>query len=152
IPGGTHQLLCRSIPLPAAPRGRRFPDRGQAGGVGHDGPAFRRRCGDHPVSGALSGRTAIVTGAASGIGLGIAARLLAAGAAVFAAPRGKEDLDRVYERAAIAGGFVGELHQPGVADDLAAAAVEALGHVDVLVNNAGGGVIAPTLDHTEETL
>lgn len=104
------------------------------------------------MSGALRGRTAIVTGAASGIGLGITTRLIAEGAAVFAATRGKEDLERVYDQAAIAGGFVGELHQLGVADDLATAAVEMLGHVDVLVNNAGGGVILPTLEHTEETL
>jgi 2,3-dihydroxy-2,3-dihydro-p-cumate dehydrogenase len=104
------------------------------------------------VSGALSGRTAVVTGAASGIGLGITTRLIADGAAVFATTRSKEDLVRVYERAAIAGGFVGELHKPGVADDLIAMAVETLGHVDVLVNNAGGGVIRPTLEHTEESL
>jgi 2,3-dihydroxy-2,3-dihydro-p-cumate dehydrogenase len=104
------------------------------------------------MSGALSGRTAMVTGAASGIGLGITMRLIADGAAVFAATRNKEDLERVYEHAAVAGGFVGELHEPGAADDLVAAAVGALGHVDVLVNNAGGGVIRPTLEHTEETL
>ena len=104
------------------------------------------------MSGGLSGRTAIVTGAASGIGLGITTRLIANGAAVFAATRGKEDLERVYGHAAIKGGFVGELHQPGAADDLVATAVETLGHVDVLVNNAGGGVIRPTLEHTEETL
>jgi 2,3-dihydroxy-2,3-dihydro-p-cumate dehydrogenase len=104
------------------------------------------------VSGALSGRTAVVTGADSGIGLGISARLIADGAAVFAATRSKEDLERVYEHAAIADGFVGELHEPGVADDLVAAAVGVLGHVDVLVNNAGGGVIRPTLEHTEESL
>jgi 2,3-dihydroxy-2,3-dihydro-p-cumate dehydrogenase len=104
------------------------------------------------MSGGLSGRTAIVTGAASGIGLGITTRLIANGAAVFAATRGKEDLERVYGHAAITGGFVGELHQPGAADDLVARAVETLGHVDVLVNNAGGGVIRPTLEHTEETL
>jgi 2,3-dihydroxy-2,3-dihydro-p-cumate dehydrogenase len=104
------------------------------------------------VSGALSGRTAVVTGAASGIGLGITARLIADGATVFAATRSKEDLDRVYEHAAIAGGFVGELHEVGAADDLVAAAVETLGHLDVLVNNAGGGVIRPTLEHTEESL
>jgi 2,3-dihydroxy-2,3-dihydro-p-cumate dehydrogenase len=104
------------------------------------------------MSDALSGRTAIVTGAASGIGLGIALRLIADGAAVFAATRSKEDLDHVYEQAAIAGGFVGELNEPGAADDLVAVAVGALGHVDVLVNNAGGGVILPTLEHTEETL
>jgi 2,3-dihydroxy-2,3-dihydro-p-cumate dehydrogenase len=104
------------------------------------------------VSGALSGRTAIVTGAASGIGLAIVARLIADGAAVFAATRSKEDLERLYEHAAIAGGFAGELHQTGVADDLVATAAETLGHVDVLVNNAGGGVIRPTLEHTEESL
>jgi 2,3-dihydroxy-2,3-dihydro-p-cumate dehydrogenase len=104
------------------------------------------------MSGALDGRTAIVTGAASGIGLGITTRLIADGAAVFAATRGKEDLERVYEHAHIRGGFVGELHQPGAADDLVATAVETLGHVDVLVNNAGGGVIRPTLEHTEDTL
>jgi 2,3-dihydroxy-2,3-dihydro-p-cumate dehydrogenase len=104
------------------------------------------------VSGALSRRTAVVTGAASGIGLGIATRLIADGAAVFAATRSKEDLNHVYEQAAIAGGFVGELHEPGVADELVAAAVETIGHIDVLVNNAGGGVIGPTLEHTEESL
>jgi 2,3-dihydroxy-2,3-dihydro-p-cumate dehydrogenase len=104
------------------------------------------------VSGVLGGRTAIVTGAASGIGLGIVTRLIADGAAVFAATRSKDDLERVYEQAGIAGGFVGDLHRLGVADDLTAAALEALGNVDVLVNNAGGGVILPTLEHTEETL
>ena len=104
------------------------------------------------MSGPLAGRTAIVTGAASGIGLGIAARLIADGAAVFAATRSKEDLERVYEHARIAGGFVGELHRPGAADDLIRTAAETLGHVDVLVNNAGGGVILPTLEHTEATL
>lgn len=104
------------------------------------------------MSGTLSGRTAVVTGAASGIGLGITARLIADGAAVFAATRNKEDLERVYEHAAITGGFVGELHEAGVADDLVAMAIETLGHVDVLINNAGGGIIRPTLEHTEETL
>ena len=94
----------------------------------------------------------MVTGAASGIGLGITTRLIADGAAVFAATRSKEDLDRVYEQAAIAGGFVGELNELGAADDLIAMAVSALGHIDVLVNNAGGGVILPTVEHTEETL
>ena len=104
------------------------------------------------MSDVLCGRTAVVTGAASGIGLGITARLIDDGAAVFAAARSKEDLDHVYEHAAIVGGFVGELNEHGVADDLVAAAVGTLAHVDVLVNNAGGGVILPTLEHTEETL
>jgi 2,3-dihydroxy-2,3-dihydro-p-cumate dehydrogenase len=104
------------------------------------------------MSAALAGRTAVITGASSGIGLGIATRLIADGAAVFAATRSKEDLDHVYEHAPITGGFVGELHEPGVADDMVATAVETLGRLDVLVNNAGGGVIRPTLEHTEESL
>jgi 2,3-dihydroxy-2,3-dihydro-p-cumate dehydrogenase len=104
------------------------------------------------VSGTLSGRTAVVTGAASGIGLSITTRLIADGAAVFAATRNKEDLERVYEHAAIAGGFVGALHESGIADDLVATAVATLGHLDVLINNAGGGLIRPTLEHTEESL
>jgi 2,3-dihydroxy-2,3-dihydro-p-cumate dehydrogenase len=104
------------------------------------------------MSGALAGQNAILTGAASGIGLGIAERLITEGARVFAATRTKEDLERVYDRVAVAGGFVGDLHEPGAADDLVAAAIEALTTVEVLVNNAGGGVIRPTLEHTEETL
>lgn len=104
------------------------------------------------MSGSLDGRTAIVTGASSGIGLAIVARLIADGARVFAATRSEADLDNVRARAEIAGGFVGELQTPGVAEDLVAAALAELGHVDVLLNNAGGGVIRPTLDHTEETL
>lgn len=104
------------------------------------------------MSAGLCGRTAIVTGAASGIGIGIVERLTAEGARVFAATREKDDLLEVAQRTSIADGFVGELQQPGVADDLVNAAVAALGHVDILVNNAGGGVIRPTLEHTEETL
>jgi 2,3-dihydroxy-2,3-dihydro-p-cumate dehydrogenase len=104
------------------------------------------------MSETLSGRTAVITGAASGIGLAIATRLIADGAAVFAATRSKEDLERVYQHAAIAGGFAGDLHQPGVADAMIIAATDTLGHIDVLVNNAGGGMIQPTLEHTEETL
>jgi 2,3-dihydroxy-2,3-dihydro-p-cumate dehydrogenase len=104
------------------------------------------------MSGALSGRTAVVTGAASGIGLAITQRLIADGAAVFAATRTKEDLDAVVQHAAVAGGFAGDLHQPGVAEALTEAATEKLDHIDVLVNNAGGGIIRPTLEHTEESL
>jgi 2,3-dihydroxy-2,3-dihydro-p-cumate dehydrogenase len=109
------------------------------------------------VSGPLSGRTAVITGAASGIGRGIATRLIADGARIFAATQHKEDLEAFAadfgsRGDTLASGFVGGLHERGVAEDMIAEAVAALRHVDILVNNAGGGVIVPTLDHTEETL
>jgi 2,3-dihydroxy-2,3-dihydro-p-cumate dehydrogenase len=104
------------------------------------------------VSADLTGRTAIVTGAASGIGLAIVERLVAQGAWVAAAARTTDDLARVQSHTPIAGGFVGELQEPGVADELVASALGTLGHIDILVNNAGGGVIRPTLEHTEDSL
>ncbi|OPX10661.1 SDR family NAD(P)-dependent oxidoreductase [Mycobacterium sp. AT1] len=105
----------------------------------------------------LRGRTAVVTGAASGIGRGIVERLAADGAKVFVATQYEEDLASLTggsadPSGAIVGGFCGGLDESGVAEEMITAAVAALGHVDVLVNNAGGGVILPTLEHTEETL
>lgn len=104
------------------------------------------------MSAALAGRTAVVTGASSGIGLGIARRLRADGAQVFAATRSEADLQKVRDAVDVAGGFVGELQHAPAAQQMIDAALAVLGHIDVLVNNAGGGVILPTLEHTEETL
>jgi 2,3-dihydroxy-2,3-dihydro-p-cumate dehydrogenase len=103
----------------------------------------------------LDGRAAIVTGGTTGIGLGITRRLLADGAQVLVSVLDKTQVDVGALVAAGLDGvpmFAGDLSKPGVADDLLAVAVDAFGVVDVLVNNAGGGVIRPTLEHTEETL
>jgi 2,3-dihydroxy-2,3-dihydro-p-cumate dehydrogenase len=104
----------------------------------------------------LGGRGAVVTGGATGIGLGITRRLLADGTRVLIAAltedelkQGQGELQRAgYEPA----GFTGDLAVPGTADAMVRAAVNAMGRVDILVTNAGGGVIRPTLEHTEETL
>jgi 2,3-dihydroxy-2,3-dihydro-p-cumate dehydrogenase len=104
----------------------------------------------------LDGRSAIVTGGAAGIGLGIAERLLADGASVLVGALREEELKRATAKLRASGhepaGFVGDLSKAGEADRLLAAAVDAFGRVDILVNNAGGGVIRPTLEHTDETL
>lgn len=101
------------------------------------------------MSGPLDGRRAVVTGGATGIGLGITRRLLADGARVLVAVQSKDQLDSAGLDVA---SFVGDLAPAGAGEELLAAATDALGGVDVLVNNAGGGVIRPTLEHTEQTL
>ena len=96
----------------------------------------------------LDGRVAIVTGGGQGIGLAIVRRLAADGARVMVA-----DLDAAKARDA--GGdafFAGDLSDEGTAGRLIAGTVETLGPPAVLVNNAGGGILRPFLDHTPETL
>jgi 2,3-dihydroxy-2,3-dihydro-p-cumate dehydrogenase len=105
---------------------------------------------------ALESRCAVVTGGATGIGLGISRRLLADGAQVLMAALTEDELKLGLGEMDSAGfapaGFTGDLAGPGVAEAMVEAAIGALGRVDILVNNAGGGVIRPTLEHTEETL
>ncbi|MER6622259.1 3-hydroxybutyrate dehydrogenase [Streptomyces sp. NPDC000931] len=88
----------------------------------------------------LGGRTALVTGAAGGIGRACALRLAAAGAKVRAVDRDAAGLEALAEAARDAGGAV----EPHVLDltDLDAAELAAAG-TDVLVNNAGLQLVRP---------
>lgn len=78
----------------------------------------------------FEGRTALVTGAAGGIGLTVTALLRARGARVAVADR---DVGQVAADAHLPG----DLMDKGYADALPAAAADALGGLDILVNNAG---------------
>jgi 3-oxoacyl-[acyl-carrier protein] reductase len=85
----------------------------------------------------LTGRTAIVCGASSGIGLGIAESLAGEGANVVMFARRRELLEREAERI---GGLAvaGDVTSADDLDRLVQTTVDTFGGVDVLVNNSGG--------------
>ena len=107
---------------------------------------------------ALSGQIAVVTGAAHGIGLAIAHKLAAAGAKVVLTDLHEAPITRAADevRARNEGAevvsFFGDLSQESVVAELRALTESSLGPATILVNNAGGGVIKPFLEHTAETL
>lgn len=90
----------------------------------------------------LSGARALITGAGSpdGIGFATAAGLAEHGAHVHLLGRSARVLDRVQtlqDRGFAASGGFGDLAEPAAATDVVSAALDTLGGVDVLVNNAG---------------
>jgi NADP-dependent 3-hydroxy acid dehydrogenase YdfG len=112
-------------------------------------PSTQSASGSPRLPGA--GRTAVVTGASSGIGAATAARLAAEG---FDVVLGARRLDRLTELAATIGGraLPLDLTDPASVEQFAAA----LDRVDVLVNNAGGAfdaapVAEADLDSWERT-
>ncbi len=102
----------------------------------------------------LSGRTALVTGASSGLGRHFAGTLARAGASVIVAARRQDSLEELRDEIARAGGtaFAVMLDVTDAAS-IRQAMADALAHagnLDILVNNAGVTVTKPVTDVTEE--
>jgi len=98
----------------------------------------------------LSGKVAIVTGAAGGIGTGIAHAMAQAGAAVAVwyldAPKAKDVADAIGASAA---DVEVDITNRASVEAALAATESKLGSVDVLVNNAGIDKIGPFLESEE---
>ena len=91
----------------------------------------------------IAGKTALVTGASSGIGRGIALALGAEGARLALAARRRKLLEEVAGEIVAKGGvrpvvIECDFMQKEAPAAIAKAALDGLGSVDILVNNAGG--------------
>lgn len=89
----------------------------------------------------LSGKTAIVTGGAVGIGYGIAQRLAEAGASVVIANRGKETAAKAVKELTAHGLKVSavttDISVEGQVKNMIERTVSTYGSLDILINNAG---------------
>ncbi|MFM0210686.1 SDR family oxidoreductase [Paraburkholderia sediminicola] len=99
----------------------------------------------------LKGRTALVTGGSSGLGLQIAEALGTQGARVVISARKADSLQAAQERLASLGVDASWIAADSGSEEdverLANEALQRLGRVDILVNNAGATWGATTLDH-----
>src|SRR4051812_42123529 len=103
----------------------------------------------------LAGKTALVTGASQGIGSSIARVLATEGVRICIAARRTNLLEQLADDIAVSGAsrphIVGvDIMEDGAPQRLARAACAALGHVDILMNSAGGSRPAIAIDAPEE--
>ena len=100
----------------------------------------------------LKGKTALVTGSTSGIGLGIAKALARQGANVML--NGFGEVESAKAEVAALGVKVGyhgaDMSKPAEIEDMMKAAAAQFGRVDILVNNAGIQHVAPVEDFPPE--
>ena len=102
----------------------------------------------------LTGKTALITGGSRGLGLQLAEALGEQGAKLVISSRKQNELDEAIahlkQRGIEALAIVSDLGKEEAPQALAAASLKHLGHVDILINNAGATWGAPAEDHPLE--
>lgn len=117
------------------------------------GPCWTVCSGYHAAVRGLSGKRVLVSGGTSGIGLAAARRFLEEGASVFIAGLAAAELDAALGALRPHGNVRGvtcDVSSEADAAAMAAAARDALGGVDILINNAGTAVRQPFLSITPQ--
>lgn len=102
----------------------------------------------------LDGRTALVTGGSRGLGLQIAEALGEQGAKIVLSARKQVELDdavaHLKARGIDASAVAADLSQEAAIASLVGTTLERLGHIDILINNAGATWGAPAEDYPVE--
>jgi NAD(P)-dependent dehydrogenase (short-subunit alcohol dehydrogenase family) len=101
----------------------------------------------------FAGKTALITGGASGIGLAVATRFADEGAAVAIVDIDTDALEQAAKQLVGNGASVhtaaGDVSDVADVEAAIASTTETLGPIDILVNNAGVFVLKPYVDHTD---
>jgi NADP-dependent 3-hydroxy acid dehydrogenase YdfG len=101
----------------------------------------------------MSKKTAVITGASSGIGLGLAEAYLKKGYNVVGNARTADRLRKAAEQLGKPANFLGvegDIGLKATAEKIVKEAVKAFGGIDVLVNNAGVFIVKPFVDLSSE--
>ncbi|MBC3810821.1 SDR family oxidoreductase [Undibacterium aquatile] len=99
----------------------------------------------------LSGKTALITGGSRGLGLQMAEALGEQGASIVLSSRKQSDLDEavahLQSRGIQASAIAADLSKEEAVTPLVDEALKRLGHIDILINNAGATWGAPAEDY-----
>ncbi len=103
----------------------------------------------------LKGRVAIVTGCSTGLGVQMARALASAGCAIVPVARRLDKLEEVAARLRADFGvdvlpLRCDITDTAMVDDMVGKVLERFGRIDILINNAGTGAVAPAEDITDD--
>ncbi len=102
----------------------------------------------------VMGKVIVITGATSGFGLAMAEKFAKSGCSLALVARGKEKLAKLAASVEKLGGealaISADVTKSGAFDTVLAETVKKFGRIDVLINNAGGGVKIAPIEEMDE--